>query len=101
MITLQKAYTEYLKTQVIESSFEKDLSTEQYSCWSIPQKQDYTVHNWLGEYIGTSVIQFRNYIWLGRKGAIYVTKSPKFEKKQANSNIVLDMKQWVWKKFNI
>ena len=103
MITLQKAYTEYLGNQVIGSIFEENLSTNKYLCWSIPHKKEYTVHNWLGQYMGTGIIQSKRYVWLGHKGAVYVTCTPKFEKKQeSDTNLLLDMKKWVWKKyFNI
>jgi len=101
MYTLKRAYAEYLQTQVADSVLEEDLCTGKYLCWSVPHKQDYTVRNWLGEYMGTEVIQSRRYVWLGNKGAVYVTKSPKFEKKQvSDTNIMLDMKKWVWKKYH-
>lgn len=100
MYTRKRAYTEYLLTQVADSVLEEDLCTDKYLCWSIPHKQDYTVHNWLGEYMGTGIIQSRRYVWLGNKGAVYVTCTPKFEKKQASdTNLLLDMKKWVWKKY--
>lgn len=103
MIALKRAYASYLETQVDGSEFQRDLSTNKYLCWSIPHQQDYTVHNWLGKYMGTGIIQSRRYVWLGNKGAVYVTCSPKFEKKHvSDSNIELDMRKWVWKKyFNI
>lgn len=103
MYTLKRAYAEYLETQVTDSVFEEDLSTNQYFCWSIPHQQKFTVQNWLGEYMGTGVIQTKRYVWLGNKGAVYVTKTDKFEKKHASDTSVHhDMKKWVWKKyFNI
>ena len=97
MITLKNAYIKYLETQVNGSVLEKDLSTEQYLCWSIPHQQEYTVQNWLGVCMGTDVVHSRRYIWLGKQGAIYVTKTTKFEKKNAgDTSILLDMKKWVW-----
>lgn len=100
MTTLKQAYIEYLKTQVKDSVLEEDLSTNKYQCWSIPHQKEYTVQNWLGQYMGTGVIQSRLYVWLGNKGAVYVTKTPKFDKKDASDTSVHhDMKMWVWRKY--
>ena len=100
MYTLKRAYAEYLETQVTGSVFEEDLCSNKYLCWSIPHEQEYTVYSWLGKVIGHGVTQSRRYVWLGNKGAVYVTKTPKFEKKQASDiNVLLDMKKWVWKKY--
>lgn len=103
MITLKRAFSEYLETQVADSVFEEDLCTGKYLCWSVPHKKEYTVHNWLGQYMGTDVIHSRRYVWLGKKGSIYVTKTPIFKKKNVNDTTIHhDMKKWVWKKyFNI
>lgn len=100
MITLKRAFSEYLETQVADSAFEEGLSTNKYLCWSIPHQQKYTVQNWLGQYMGTDVIHSRRYVWLGKKGSIYVTKTPKFDKKNASDTSVHhDMKMWVWRKY--
>lgn len=100
MYTLKRAYAEYLLTQVADSVFEEDLCTGKYLCWSVPHQQEYTISNWLGKVMGSGVTRTRRYVWLGNKGAVYVTKSPKFEKKQASdTNVLLDMKKWVWKKY--
>lgn len=103
MTTLKQAYAEYLKTQVNDSVFEEDMSTDKYQCWSIPHKQNYTVQNWLGQYMGTGVIQSRLYVWLGNKGAVYVTKTSRFEKTNtSDTSVLIDMKMWAWKEyFNI
>lgn len=99
MTTLKQAYAEYLETQVNDSVFEEDLSTNRYLCWSIPHKQDFTVKNWMGQYMGTGVVQTKRYVWLGNKGAVYVTKTSKFEKKSADDTAIeLEMKKWVWAK---
>lgn len=100
MYTLKRAYAEYLLTQVADSVLEEDLCTGKYLCWSVPHEQEYTIYNWLGKVMGNGVTRTRRYVWLGNKGAVYVTKSPKFEKKQASdTNLPLDMKKWVWKKY--
>lgn len=99
MKTLKQAFSEYLETQVTDSIFEEDLSTNKYLCWSIPHEQRNTVYNWLGEKIDTETVRSRRYVWIGRKGAVYVTKIPKFDKKNANDTSVHhDMKKWVWAK---
>lgn len=100
MMTLKQMYSRYLETQASGSVFEEELCTGKYLCWSIPHQQEYTIYNWLGKTMGRGITQSRRYIWLGDKGAIYVTKSPKFEKKQASdTNVLLDMKKWVWKTY--
>lgn len=100
MITLKKAYAEYIETQVNDSVFEKDLSTNQYLCWSIPHERIETNYTWLGEKIDTIVVRSKRYVWLGNKGSVYVTATPKFEKKSADDNgFQHEMKKWVWKKY--
>jgi|PlaIllAssembly_1097288.scaffolds.fasta_scaffold00009_8 hypothetical protein len=103
MTTLKQMYYRYLETQVPGSFFEVDLCTGKYLCWSVPHQQQYTIYNWLGKVMGQGISQTRRYVWLGNKGAVYVTKSSKFEKKEADdTDIVLPMKKWVWKTyFNI
>lgn len=100
MITLKQAYAEYLQTQVADSVFIEDLCTGKYLCWSIPHQVEYTIYNWLGKNMGHGTTMTRRYVWLGNKGAVYVTKAPKFEKKQENdTNVLIDMRKWVWKKY--
>lgn len=103
MYTLKRAYAEYLETQVPNSEFEKDLSTDRYLCWSIPHEQVYANYNYHGEKLDSVVIRSKRYVWLGKKGSIYVTKTPKFVKKNtSDTSIHHEMKSWVWKKyFNI
>lgn len=92
-MTLKQRYCRYLETQVVGSVFEEDLSTGKYLCWSIPHQEKYQVYNWMGKLMGNGTTQTRRYVWVGHKGAIYVTKSPKFEKTQTNdSGIVSKLK---------
>lgn len=97
-MNLKEIYCRYLETQVAGSVFEEDLCTGKYLCWSIPHQEKYQIYNWLGKLMGHGTTQTRRYVWLGNKGAVYVTRTPKFEKKQASdTNLLLDMKKWVWK----
>lgn len=93
-MNLKETYCRYLERQVSDSIFEEDLCTGKYLCWSIPHQETYQIYNWLGKRIGHGVTTVRRYVWLGNKGAIYVTKSPKFEKTQSgDTDIVLALKR--------
>ena len=92
-MTLKQIYCRYLEKQVPGSQFLEDLSTNGYLCWSIPHYQKYQIHNWMGKQTGYGFTLTKRYVWVGKKGAIYVTKTPKFEKNQfADNGIVLKMK---------
>jgi hypothetical protein len=96
---LKQMYNRYFETQVADSVFEVDLCTGKYLCWSIPHQVKYTIYNWLGKTLGHGTTTTRRYVWLGNKGAVYVTKSPKFEKKADGTDIMLSMKKWVSKTY--
>lgn len=103
-ISLKSYYNDYLESQV-EGAVLADVSSEKYTCWKIPTVKRVIVHDWHGAKIGTEEVKGVNYIWLGNKGAVYVTIDPTIKKhgfNDVNPKFVHAMKVWVWKKyFNI
>lgn len=97
---LKSAFEDYIQTQCTNPVHELEFSSYKYSCWSISTKNRYTVHNWIGEYMGSGIYNCKLYIWLGKRGAVYVTNSPSF-KKDSDKYIrfIVDMKEWVWNKY--
>ena len=100
MITLQKAYNEYLENHCEGAVFEPSLSQDGRLCWRIPRQKVEHIYDWMGKYLGKQVLQYSEWVWLGKKGAIKVTNSPSYTAKAVdNSKLTLDMKRWVWKTY--
>ena len=103
MITLQKAYSSYLGTQIEGAVLETELCQDGRLCWRIPRQKVERISDWMGKYLGEQTSQYSEWVWLGKKGAIHVTRLPVFcAKFNDSNNLILDMKRWVWKThFNV
>lgn len=101
MLRLNQMYADYLSTQVEGAKEETFACTSSYSCWSVPVNRRRLTFDWKGVEVDDQMVTETQYVWLGKKGAVYATRSLLLNKKEhiTNSQIIHEMKQWVWNKY--
>lgn len=102
MNTIRERMDEYLST-VVHAERLDPSPIPRFHCWHTTDRVPYSVYGWKGDLLYTSLRERDVYIWIGSRGAVYLTGISSICNKRPRSTIqssvVTEMNEIVYNSF--